>query len=93
VNDAAWPDSSEIVRIEVFRLRAGCPPEHLRQLLQVAEDAASIERVVAHGRRLREVSSRSASDGARDGGPVLEFRIHRRRGGESVLRRIENPAG
>lgn len=37
---------SDIERIEIYRLRPGSPPEHLRQLLMSVESPSEIEKIM-----------------------------------------------
>lgn len=78
---------SRISKVEVFRLRVGCPPEHLYQLLHVAADSASIEKAVDECASLRRLRDRGVTTS--EGGTVLEFRFHLSDGSRSVVRRLE----
>ncbi len=87
IDDNPPASVSAISKVEVFRLRVGCPPEHLYELLHVAEDGASIQKVVAQCNALRAIPTVGAI--ASEGGAVLEFRFHLADGHRSVIRRVE----
>ena len=79
--------TSRINKVEVFRLRVGCPPEHLYQLLHVAVDRTAIEEAVYKCISLRAIPAVGMM--TPEGGAVLEFRFHLSDGGRSVVRRLE----
>jgi hypothetical protein len=88
IDDDPPAPASKISKVEVFRLRVGCPPEHLYQLLHVAVDRASIEKAVDECAGLRAIPAIGVT--MSEGGGVLEFRFHLSDGSRSVVRRLED---
>jgi hypothetical protein len=74
--------------VEVFRLRVGCPPEHLYEHLRVVVDPELIERVVDECAHLRAVLPEGTTP--LEGSAILEFRFYLSDGACSVVRRFES---
>lgn len=73
MTDQTFPPPVNQVRLaEVFRLRVGCPPEHLFERLRLAVDTTSIAQIVDECLTLRPVPSSGATW---EGGTILEFRF------------------
>jgi len=77
---------ADVSHIEVFRLRAGTAPEHLRQPLGRIVDPDQIRQLLAQW--ASEVPSTVTS---LEGTPMMEFIVYYTDGHHEVVRRCELP--